>query len=251
MFFPVSSPRGGALRASQDPPGLLGQTVLRWLTHRATVVSAQSLTPRFRLITLRAAAFGQTDWANGDKVQVRAAGMSFRTYTPFRLDGDRDEVHLLGYVHGTATGAQWLSHAARGDTCDVMGPRRSVKLDGAPDSATFFGDETSMGLAVALGHAVHRLVFEANDPDEGRHALAAVAPGPASAARFIARTEGDSHLAQAETLLDEGVAAPLHHVLSGKASSIQRLRRHLVARGVQPARLVAKVYWAPGKKGLD
>lgn len=251
MFLPVSSPRGGALRAPQDPPGLLGQTVLRWLTHRATVVSAQSLTPSFRLVALRTTAFGQAHWANGDKVQVRAAGMSFRTYTPFRLDGDTDVVHLLGYVHGAAPGAHWLRRVARGDTCDVMGPRRSVNLGGVPDSATFFGDETSIGLAAALGHAVHRHVFEANDPDEARNALGAVAPGAANAARFIARTADDGHLAHAEALLDEHAAASLHHVLSGKASSIQRLRRHLVARGAQPARIVSKVYWAPGRKGLD
>lgn len=45
--------------------------------------------------------------------------------------------------------------------------------------------------------------------------------------------------------------SPDYFVLSGKASSIQLLRRVLGASGVAPTQMKTKAYWAPGKKGLD
>lgn len=40
-------------------------------------------------------------------------------------------------------------------------------------------------------------------------------------------------------------------VLTGKASSIQRVSRALKAAGVASSRMRTKAYWAPGKTGLD
>ncbi|KGB24904.1 hypothetical protein ApDm4_1195 [Acetobacter pomorum] len=48
-------------------------------------------------------------------------------------------------------------------------------------------------------------------------------------------------------LIDNGAV----FVLTGNASTIQRLRQNLKSRGVPPTRLIAKAYWAPGKTGLD
>jgi hypothetical protein len=40
-------------------------------------------------------------------------------------------------------------------------------------------------------------------------------------------------------------------VLSGKATSIQRLSKQLRQLGISRGRLQTKAYWAPGKAGLD
>jgi hypothetical protein len=40
-------------------------------------------------------------------------------------------------------------------------------------------------------------------------------------------------------------------VLTGKASTIQRLRQSLTRQAVSSRRIVTKAYWAPGKAGLD
>jgi len=42
----------------------------------------------------------------------------------------------------------------------------------------------------------------------------------------------------------------VHAVLSGKSSSIARLRKRLV-RGLGRRQLATRAYWAPGKTGLD
>lgn len=53
-------------------------------------------------------------------------------------------------------------------------------------------------------------------------------------------------------LLHRGAGAePLSFVLTGKASTIQRQRRVLKDCGVPGARILAKTYWAAGKKGRD
>jgi NADPH-dependent ferric siderophore reductase len=46
-------------------------------------------------------------------------------------------------------------------------------------------------------------------------------------------------------------AAGASFILTGKATSIQRLQRALKAQGVPRSRLLTKAYWAPGKTGLD
>jgi NADPH-dependent ferric siderophore reductase len=115
-----------------------------------------------------------------------------------------------------------------------------------------FGDETSFALAAALSErlqthgAIH--VFEASDGPESRLALTAIGLGQAT---LIERSTGDAHLAAAEAELLRFAASGRHFVLTGKASSIQRLTRTLKAAGVPSSRMKTKAHWAPGKSGLD
>jgi hypothetical protein len=41
------------------------------------------------------------------------------------------------------------------------------------------------------------------------------------------------------------------YVLSGQASTIQRLQRGLKAAGAKPSQMLVKAYWAPGKIAMD
>ena len=139
-----------ALRdAPRDDPGLVGQAVLRLLTHETRVDAVHALSPRFRLVSLRSEAFRRIAHVPGDKVQVRVGGMAFRTFTPFRLAEGDDSLALLGYLHGSAPAARWLAGVAPGDRCHVLGPRRSMTLESIDRSTVFVGDETSLGLALA------------------------------------------------------------------------------------------------------
>ena len=115
-----------------------------------------------------------------------------------------------------------------------------------------FGDETSFGLAAALrdcpqaGGAIH--LFEASDVAESRPVLEAIGLGEAT---LIKRTADDAHLAAAEAEVLRLAASGAHFVLTGKASSIQRISRALKAVGVVSSRVKTKAYWAQGKVGLD
>jgi NADPH-dependent ferric siderophore reductase len=238
---------------SQAPQGRVTRMLLRWLMRTVRITAVETLAPHFRLLELEGETLKDVTWAAGQKIQVAmGAGLSARTYTPMSWDAGRGSTRLLAFAHGDGPGSRWARGLREGDTCQFFGPRRSLDLAGLAAPVVLFGDETSFGLAAALrnnlqaGGALH--MFEANDVAESRQVLDALDLGQA---RLIARIPGDSHLATVEAEMLRLAASGAQFVLTGKASSIQRISRVLKASGVGSSRIKAKAYWAPGKTGLD
>jgi NADPH-dependent ferric siderophore reductase len=234
------------------------RTLLRWLMRPARVAAVETLSPHFRLVDLEGEALRSVAWTVGQKLQVAmGSGLSARTYTPMSWDTGSGGTRILTFAHGDGPGSRWASGLRQGDTCQFFGPRRSIDLSG-PNLAglespvVLFGDETSFGLAAALREcpqgagAIH--VFEVSDVAESRQAAEAIGLGQAT---LIERIAEDAHLAVVEAEVLRLAASGTHFVLTGKASSIQRVSRALKAIGVASSRLKAKAYWAPGKIGLD
>jgi ferric-chelate reductase (NADPH) len=239
-------------------PGRVTRTLLKWLMRPARVAGVETLSPHFRLVDLEGEALRNVAWTVGQKIQVAmGSGLSARTYTPISWDADSGRTRVLTFAHGDGPGSRWASGLREGDTCQFFGPRRSLDLSG-PNLAdleqpvVLFGDETSFGLAAALrdsaqgAGAMH--VFEAFDVAESRPVLEAVGLGQAT---LIERIADDAHLAAAEAEVLRLAARDAHVVLTGKASSIQRVSRALKTAGVASSRVKTKAYWAPGKIGLD
>jgi NADPH-dependent ferric siderophore reductase len=249
-----------ALRQPASPrdPGRFGQAVLSLVTHAARVDAVHALSPHFRLVSLRGQSFGRQALVPGDKIQLRVGGMAFRTFTPFRGGAGGDTLDVLGYAHGTAPAARWLHGVAPGDRCHVLGPRRSMNLAAIDRSTVFVGDETSLGLALALcdtplGGLDTHFVFEVADAQEVRAVLAAMGRGMLRHASLVERRPDGAHLAEIEATLARyaGADAFRQYVLSGRSLTIQRLQRSLKAAGARPSQMLAKAYWAPGKIALD
>jgi NADPH-dependent ferric siderophore reductase len=227
--------------------------LLRWLMRPARVAAIETLSPRFRLIELQGEVLKDVAWTAGQKIQVAmGSGLSARTYTPMSWDTGQGRTRLLAFAHGDGPGSRWVSGLREGNTCQFFGPRSSLDLAGLEAPVVLFGDETSFGIAAALrnnlqaGGALH--MFEATDVVESRQVLDAVS---LSEARLIARSTDDSHLATVEAELLRLAANGAQLILTGKASSIQRISRALKAAGVASSQIKAKAYWAPGKAGLD
>jgi ferric-chelate reductase (NADPH) len=241
-------------RAVAPPtPGRLTRTLLRWVMRPARVAAVETLSPHFRLVDLEGEALRNVAWAVGQKIQIAmGSGFSARTYTPMSWDAVSGRTRLLAFGHGDGPGGRWSSGLREGDTCQFFGPRRSLDLSGLQSPVVLFGDETSFGLAVALRDssqadgAIH--VFEASDAAESRPVLEAIGLGQAT---LIERIADDVHLAAAEAEVLRLAASGAHFVLTGKASSIQRVSCALKAAGVVSSRVKTKAYWAPGKVGLD
>jgi len=235
------------------PPGPVMRTLLRWLMRPARIAAVETLSPHFRLVHLEGEALRNVAWTVGQKVQVSmGSGLSARTYTPMSWDADSGRTRMLTFAHGDGPGSRWADGLREGDTCQFFGPRRSLDLSGLESPVMLFGDETSFGLAAALrdcpqaGGAIH--LFEASDVAESRPVLEAIGLGEAT---LIKRTADDAHLAAAEAVVLRLAASGAHFVLTGKASSIQRISRALKAVGVVSSRVKTKAYWAQGKVGLD
>lgn len=229
-------------------PGRVTRALLQWLMRPARIAAVETVSPHFRMIEFEGDSLKDVAWTAGQKIQVAmGSGLSARTYTPMSWDAERGRTRLLAFMHGDGPGSRWAGTLRPGDGCHFLGPRRSLDLTGLAAPLVLCGDETSFGLAAALGNGP-TLLFEASDAAEARAALAAIHIEPAA---LIERTADDAHLAALEAGMSRPAASGAHFVLTGKASSIQRMMRCLKAAGVASPRIRTKAYWAPGKAGLD
>jgi len=245
--------------AGTKPPGPLRNALLKFQTLGATVVDIHHPAERFRLITLEGEALKNIRWRPGQKIQLRLGGFTARTYTPLLWDGKEGVTQILAYLHyqmvATTPGTIWAGSIRAGDRCTLSAPRESLDLASMKRPATFFGDETSIGLARAFkstpgGFDGISFVLEASSPVESRKVLDTLSMPNIS---LVTRSRDDAHLSQVETLMSQSLAIDKspQFILTGKARSIQRLTQFLRSHGVPPSQISSRAYWAPGKTGLD
>ncbi len=246
----MTTPRD-AEAARTRQPGRLSRALIRMWMKRARVIETESVAEGFHLITLESPEFRGIAWSPGQKVQI-AMGSAFatRTFTPMEWDGTAGRTRILSYAHGDGPGSEWLRCAKHGDECDIFGPRASLDVGAATQPLVLFGDETSIGLAHAIPwrqpDRKPHVLLEVNAVADARQALARL---NLDDAELFERARGDTHLQEIERRLPAFADATL--ILTGKASSIQRLRQTVKGLGIPAARLAAKAYWATGKVGLD
>jgi NADPH-dependent ferric siderophore reductase len=234
-------------------PGWLSKALLSLFMKRATVAAIEDVADRFRLVTLEGAALEGIAWTPGQKVQI-AMDSAFvaRTYTPVDWDAVAGRTCILGYAHSDGPGSVWLRGLRVGDECDVFGPRGSLDPGRMIPPLAVFGDETSIGLAYALT-SMGRLdpvscCFEVRDVGSSGQVLARFS---LAGATLVGKRDDDAHVGDMEAALCAPIDARASFVLTGKASTVQRLRQNLRREDVPAARILTKAYWAPGKQGLD
>lgn len=228
--------------------------MLNLFARRGQVLEIEEVGPAFRVITIGSEALRTAEWTPGDKVQISLGGWAMRTFTPIEWDAENGRTRIIVYLHAGGPGAEWARALKKGDECVAMGPRRSLDLTQLATSAILFGDETSIGLASALLSAVRpssaHLLFEVSSLANAQPALARFG---LEHSLLGERAENDEHLDALEERLRTTVEAmpSANIVLSGKASSAQRMRKLLKRLDIPMARLHVKAYWATGKTGLD
>jgi NADPH-dependent ferric siderophore reductase len=242
------------INARTEPsPGGLGRTLIRLMMRPAWIASCEPLGARFRLVALEGAALKGVSWTPGQKIQV-AMGSAFvaRTYTPMDWDAAQGRARFLGHAHGEGPGSDWLRSLAPGAQCDVFGPRASLNAAHLAGPLVVFGDETSIGLAVALAaqDPARSLacVFEVDDLKEAEVVVERLG---LSRAALFRKAADETHLDTIGEALSSLAGAGASFVLTGRAAAIQKLRHDLKRRAVASRRILAKAYWAQGKAGLD
>jgi NADPH-dependent ferric siderophore reductase len=231
-----------------SPKTVLQEWIGRFVFRSASVNRAEDLGPRFRRLVLGGAELRNVRWTPGDKLQIFLPGVGTRTYTPLRWDSNAGETELVAYLHGDAPGAQWARSVQPGASVQAFGPRGSLEV-GGPVPAVVFGDETSLGLALANGAAA-ATVLEVDDASAVQPALDVFG---FQGAMLVPRQRDDAHIEAIADALLEALRARegARLVFSGRAAAIQGVRKALKRRGVNLAGAKAKAYWAPGKVGLD
>jgi ferric-chelate reductase (NADPH) len=239
------------------PRGRLEGALSKLFTKAASVSALADVAEGFRLVTLSGKALQRIAWVPGQKVQLLLGGWVTRTYTPLSWDPESGSFQLLAYVPGDGHGpaSAWARSLQPGDSCAVFGPRGSLDLNALARPAVLFGDETSFGLAHALrftpasAQGVH-LVLEVTSKPAAAAALEALG---VTGAHLVERRPDDVHLGEVQEMTAHLLQTRSIQgaVLSGKATSIQRMSKQLRQLGLPRARLQTKAYWAPGKTGLD
>lgn len=240
--------------SSTKRSGLVESAIRKLFTRSGQVLQIEDVGPTFRIITVGGEGLCKANWTPGDKVQLQLGGWVQRTYTPIDWDAEAGRMTILTYVHGNGPGADWARSLRKDDACVIFGPRKSIDLTRLRTSAFLFGDETSFGLAAALLGALRpastRLFFEVSSLAQAQPALTHVG---LSHTHLHVRRADDTHLvALEEDLLAQLQAEPTSNiVLSGKASSIQRISKLFKRSGIASSRVQTRAYWATGKTGLD
>lgn len=231
--------------------GLLEATVQKLFTRSVTVQGIVDLGSAFRLITLGGDALRNIAWTPGDKIQMQLGGWVQRTYTPIDWDAQAGRTRILACLHADGPGTQWARSLRTGDPCVMFGPRKSIALEAARAPAILFGDETSVGLAAALSrHGTASVMLEVSSVAATQPVLDHL---QLRGAHLCARRDDHAHFTELAShlaaLLMQDPSAEV--VLTGQASSIQRVSRFLRETGIGAGKRHSKAYWASGKKGLD
>ncbi|ODT98546.1 MAG: hypothetical protein ABS81_27635 [Pseudonocardia sp. SCN 72-86] len=221
-----------------------------WLTG-ARVVELTRPGADFVRLVVQDDAFRSASWTPGGKVQFRPRRGTFqlRTYTPTRWDTGRGAFELVAFTHGDGPGSDWFRTAAEGDPFEVSTPRKSVDLQASTGGVVFVGDESSVGLAVAL-RAVNpqvRYVFEAGEPE----GLTALLDGLGLAGDVVVVGRGDDRSALLREARAAAADGPFDVVVTGDAATVHAVRRDTRGWDRRPGRVVGKAYWAEGRTGLD
>jgi ferric-chelate reductase (NADPH) len=233
---------------------LLSATVEKLLFHPMTILGAETIGERFRLLQIQGDAFKGVKWVPGQSVQIFLGNMTKRAYTPMNFDSHEGSADLLIYLHGNSPGSTWAASVQAGDPCQAMRPKDSLdfaKLDG---QALFFGDETSVAALQTLYRhddtAAARYVLEVNSPTQAELILQRLAIANVS---LVQKRQDGSYLAEVVSKLT-GYASVMQEpqwIFTGQARTIQSVRKSLKSAGVGMRTSKVKAYWSPGKTGMD
>ncbi|MEM9720518.1 MAG: siderophore-interacting protein, partial [Bacteroidota bacterium] len=180
---------------------------------------------------------------------------SFRHYTPSFYHQQQGVCDVLFFLHGLGPGSQWAEALTVGTNTKLMGPGGKMKYRSEQDLHFFFGDESSLGLCHNLQHTAnmyghsYRCLLELDAEHQHWPALISLHTD------IVEKSEKEPAKESIQTI--EGLSKEdwekwkkATYYLTGRAKSIQKIRRALLGRGIPTKQILTYPYWADGKKGL-
>ena len=119
-------------------------------SHCVAVTDVKNLSTRLRQIRLYGDSLRELHWTPGQKIKLKA-GSKMKSYTPARFNTQEGWMDIIFHLHGNGEASHWASEVSVGVETSFIGPFRSMPfIEDNPDWFLFLGDETTLGLAVAL-----------------------------------------------------------------------------------------------------
>ncbi|WP_226994143.1 siderophore-interacting protein [Myxococcus hansupus] len=234
-------------------PALLANTLVPWFAKPTRVTTIESLAPRLRRVRFVGDALKGAHFEPGHEVEFRVGPTAFRHYTPTHVDVATGALEVVFFLHGQGPGSAWAEALQPGALVDILGPGGRFVLNREAQHHVLLGDETCLGLFVALLRAL--------PPSANVSGAVEVSPGaedwpglvglPLTAVPRTGPTpRGMALLTWLESSGLEGSTGTTAY-LSGHAGSIVMLRKELLERrGFAKRDVRSKAYWADGKRGL-
>lgn len=222
--------------------------------HSVRVTHTAYLNEKLKLVRMEGDLFS-TSFTAGNVVEFRVTDQDYRHYTPSRFDKEAGVCEVIFYTHHKGAGSGWAEALTVGDELKLIGPGGKLHYVPTQRNHFVFGDETSVGWMQCMEAAIER---------NGHHifGLLEVKPGYNGWERFINK---NIRITEASYLDAAGPAIEVvknwedhfpvlmeetFFYLTGRAKSIQVLRKTLIKKGVSSSRIKSEPYWAEGKSGL-
>ena len=232
-------------------PAFVAQRMEHWMGIATTVTAIEPLTPHFRLVRFGGEGLRGRAWTPGQVVEIRVSERDFRHYTPISYHRKEGELEILFHLNKKGPGSAWVERLTHGQTVFLLGPGESFSFHPNAAWSLFLGDETALGLLLALQHN-----YSGRTPLQG-----IIAVDAAEQEEITTLFPRITILGRTDTSSEKALAFWLnHHPLSqgsgivylvGHAQSIQQLRFLLqTSFHLEKKQIKTKPYWADGKCGL-
>jgi ferric-chelate reductase (NADPH) len=233
----------------------LANTFEKLLFHPVTVTSLERVGESFYLASMQGEGIRGVTWIPGQTIQFLVGSLTKRAYTPMDVNPETGTGNFLFYRHGQGPASAWAASLQEGDQCKLMRPKNSIDFTKEDGPALFFGDETSFAAAQTLQQCRGKkmpahFIFEVNSSVEAQTVVTRLGLNQVT---LFQKVGDDSHLENAAHELNRlasALDAPAWF-FTGRAPSIQVVRKLLKAQGVSLSRGAVKAYWSPGKRGID
>ncbi|MEM1358079.1 MAG: siderophore-interacting protein [Bacteroidota bacterium] len=226
------------------------ETLMSSQFHPVLVSEIEYLTDELKRIRFEGDLSG-TSFIPGQVIEFRVNRNDFRHYTPSFYDRNAGICEVLFYLHGRGPGSQWAANLLSGDAAKLMGPGGKLKFQREASTHFVFGDESSLGLATHL----HRAAWAYGQPFSCLMELTAGNEDWPDLVELPATVVPANTLVSELTLEKLGWFKPntdgtSAYYLTGRASSVQVIRKRLLNQGIPRNRIQTQLYWADGKRGL-
>ena len=226
--------------------GLFGNTMLP----NVKVLETAYISPQIKRIQFQGD-LSKWNFQIGYASVVRVSETEFRNYTIAYHDKEKGIFEIIFHVHGNGVGGRYMDTLQANDELFISPPRGKKMYDKNGKQQFFFGDETSLGVAVALipllrkNNQLFQFYFEL--AEENNHILE------------LLGLENYTVFPKNNSFRDEKWISNLplfktdewhtsNVALVGNVKSVQAFRK--MVKDKMQANIYSQGYWLEGKKGL-
>lgn len=182
---------------------------------------------------------------------VRVSETEFRNYTVVYLDKEKGIFDIIFHIHGNGVGSKYIDTLRPNDELFISPPQGKILYDPVIKQQFFFGDETSLGIAVAFFSLLksnnHKFQFYFELDEGNKHV-----PELLELENYTVFTKNGSFINEKWIsnlpLFKTDEWSTANFALVGNAKSIQTFRK--VLKNKKQGNIYSQGYWLEGKKGL-